>query len=394
MAKKTIFTYYTILFCFNLSISFFFGTYVIFLTEAGLSLVQVTMVNAAFMFTCFALEIPTGSVADNYGRKISFILSCIFFSLSMLVYYYSSIFIMFVVAEMIAALAQTLSSGAFEAWVVDSVKHYDESYDMAHIFEKKIWVKSAAILIGVITGSRIGQIDIALPWLMSSIGMLIVAVIAYVLMKEEYFDFKSDTEKGWSSMKRTVKDSIHYGIKHKEVFYISLTGVVFSFACMAPNMFWQIRFKDLGVSVGNLGFIHAGTVCAIFLGTIVSRKTKKYFSKEKYSLLFSLALFAAGMIVASQFQVFPIVLCGFYIHEIARGVYEPLRDYYVNKKIPSNKRATILSFVSMVAMIGAFAGLVVTGNVAEHISVSAAWLTSAIAILISFSFLYLFKNGE
>jgi MFS family permease len=394
MTTKTIKTYYFILFCFNLSMSFFFATYVLFMVEAGLSLTQISLVNAAYMLTCFTMEIPTGSIADNYGRKFSFVLSCVLLSLSLMVYHLSSTFILFILAEVIAGIATTFSSGAFEAWVVDSVKHYDKEYDTAPIFEKKIWVKSVAVFTGVIAGAYLGKIDLALPWLVASIGMLLVAIAAFILMREDYFDFSKSKKRGWSSIVRTVKDSTKYGVQHREVFYIAIVGIVFTFACMAPNMFWQIRFKDLGVDISNMGYIHSGTVIFIALGTVIARFARSYFRKEKYALLFSLVVFAVGMFMASLFQFLPLVFCGFYIHEVARGIYGPLSDYYVNNKIPSEKRATILSFVSMIAMIGAFAGLLTTGWIAENISVSIAWLVGAIVIIISLPFLLLMKNGE
>ena len=76
------------------------------------------------------------------------------------------------------------------------------------------------------------------------------------------------------------------------------------------------------------------------------------------------------------------------------GVYGPLSEYYVNNKIPSDKRASIISFVSMIAMIGSFVGLLSTGWLAENVSVSMAWLTSAIVIVASLPLLLFLKNGE
>lgn len=394
MAKKTVSIYLGILFCFNFSMSFFFATYVLFMTEAGLSLMQVSLVNAAYMLTCFSMEIPTGSIADNYGRKLSFVISCLLLSLSFMMYYLSSTFLLFIFAEVIAGIANTFSSGAFDAWMVDSVKHHDKKYDTAPVFEKKVWVKSTAIFFGVVVGAYFAKADLALPWLMSCVGMLLVAVMAAVLMREEYFDFSKPKKKGWRSLVRTVRDSVKYGVKNRAVFYIAIVGIVFSFACMAPNMFWQIRFRDLGVDVSNMGYIHSGTVIFIALGTVLARFARLFFKKEKYALMFSLAVFSIGMFMASLFQFLPLVFCGFYIHELARGVYGPLSDYYVHNKIPSEKRATIVSFVSMMAMIGSFAGLLTTGWIAENVSVSMAWLTAALVIVLSLPLLLFMKNGQ
>jgi hypothetical protein len=82
-----------------------------------------------------------------------------------------------------------------------------------------------------------------------------------------------------------------------------------------------------------------------------------------------------------MFNIFYLVLTGFLTHEVGRGMIKPIQKSYLNKHIPSDKRATVLSFESMMGKLGAAGGLVVLGWVGKNYSIQDAWLVSGILIL-------------
>ena len=67
-------------------VSFISAVYVTFLISKGLNLFEVNLVNFVFFTTLFICEIPTGAFADVFGRKLSFVISCMLFALGMFVY--------------------------------------------------------------------------------------------------------------------------------------------------------------------------------------------------------------------------------------------------------------------------------------------------------------------
>ena len=60
---------------FTLSASLIWGINTLFLLNAGLSIFEVFIANAAFTAAMALLEIPTGVIADTRGRRASFLLS-------------------------------------------------------------------------------------------------------------------------------------------------------------------------------------------------------------------------------------------------------------------------------------------------------------------------------
>ena len=70
-------TYYVVIALWNLPGWFMHPVYPLFLQSRGLDLFEVGLVFAIFQFSTFLFEVPTGAVADLYGRKASFLLSCL-----------------------------------------------------------------------------------------------------------------------------------------------------------------------------------------------------------------------------------------------------------------------------------------------------------------------------
>lgn len=394
MEKKILRIYFLVSFLFSVAVSFFFATYVVFLTSRGLDLMEVNLINTFFMVGIFVLEIPTGAYADLIGRKKSFLLGCAFLSVSLLIYYFSSSFLMFVAAEMMGAMAMAFRSGALESWLVDSLKFHGFDGDLVDVFKKEQQLDSLGIVIGALTGGYIAEFDLALPWLASAIAVAIVAVFCSIAMTEEYFE-KTDQKLNMSSFKKIINESVHYGINKKSVLFIIIFGIVFAFMCQGPNMQWQIKFKDdFGMNTSILGWIFVGISACIFVGSHISGWFAKMFRSEKSAIVFSQIFVIAGLILASWLVFFPLVLSGFFIHELGRGIVAPLVRSYTNNRIPSEQRATIISFKSMMAQIGSVMGLIVSGYLAKNYSISTAWIVSAAVLAVCIPILLKFKNGE
>src|SRR6476619_1261019 len=70
----------------TLAASFIWGINTIFLLNAGLSNFEAFLANAFFTIGQVLFEVPTGVIADTYGRRASYLLGCITLSASTLLY--------------------------------------------------------------------------------------------------------------------------------------------------------------------------------------------------------------------------------------------------------------------------------------------------------------------
>jgi len=394
MVKKIFRFYLIISFFFWLTHSFFFATYAVFLAAKGLNLLQINLVNLFFMIGVVLMEVPTGAYADLIGRKKSFVLSCFIFGTGMLIYYFSSSFWWFVVAELVSAAGVAFMSGSLEAWLVDSLKHHGFNGNLNDIFKRDIQVNEIGMMMGGLIGGYIGTVNLALPWLCGAIGTFLVGFFCLFMMREDYF-LKNENKPGFGTMKTIISESVQYGIRNKSILYIVIFGAVYTFTIQGPNMQWQILFgKDFGLSTVKLGWIYAGITLCILVGSQLSGWLLKILKKEKHALMASQIVLALGIFAASRFVILTPVLMGFLMSEIGRGLFSPLKKSYLNKRIPSKTRATIISFDSMIEKMAAALGLILSGIIAKNFSISLAWLILSLILLVSIPFLLKFKNGE
>ena len=119
--SKTIRNFYLLSSIDRFGCSFTFAVYVTFLLSRGLSLLDVNLVNTVYFATILLAEIPTGAIADVYGRKLSYIVSNILVGLGFFVYGNSSSLFGFLLAEIVVAIGATCESGAYQAWLIDSL---------------------------------------------------------------------------------------------------------------------------------------------------------------------------------------------------------------------------------------------------------------------------------
>src|SRR5688572_26189214 len=79
----------------------FIGIAVPFLEQNGLSLQQIFLLQGIFAAVLVILEIPTGYIADRWGRKNSIVLSTAFGVIAILIYALGSNFAGFIIAEIL-----------------------------------------------------------------------------------------------------------------------------------------------------------------------------------------------------------------------------------------------------------------------------------------------------
>ena len=366
--------------------------YVTYLMKNGLNLLQVNLVNAIFFLTLFICEIPTGAFADIFGRKTSFVVACALMSLGMFVYGSSHTFIGFVCAEVIAAIGATFRTGAFQAWLVDSLKHraYEGSY--TRIFGRESMFNQIGGGVGAITGSYLATHNPSYPWFVGGVGMAIVAVVAFITMREEYFvRGVFSWKKGFTSMKEVAVSSIRYGANHKAVRFILIITFVQIYAVQAINMYWQPFFRNHGVREAHLGLLFTGMMAFIALGGFLVSRIKTE-GKERSMILMAMVYVGVIIAMSALSSLVPLAIVLFLLHEVGRGFWQPMKDSYLQQRIPSHERATITSFCAIAPHIGGAIGLVISGVIAQAFGITVAWIVGG-TVLVCGAFA-LRKNGS
>lgn len=380
MATRTIRVYLSFSALFAFFLSFEFSYYVVFLQKHGLSFFEAGLVNGFFMAMAFLFEIPTGVVADYFGRKTSVLLGVLVSAAGNLAYGMSESMPGFLVAEGLFALGLSFRSGALEAWVTDELNQAGDTKRMTGVFSSGEIYSRVATMAGGFIGGAICIYDMHLPWLVSGAGDLGIAIAFSFIMKEEFFkkNERRSLKDGFFQMKKIFTDSIAYGYRNKAVWNLILLNTLFILGTQAYNFLWSPHAESLfGKEWLGTGYFLISF--AVVAGCLATRQLKNRFSDKKTLVIALCVTGAAGMATAFNGASWVIALF-FLIHEFGRGLYMPVQQALFQSTITNKDiRATVGSFSSMVGKSGAAIGWIGAGIAADYLAITQVWAVWAFA---------------
>ncbi len=318
-----------------------------FFTEwGGLQFSDVLFLNAWFMFWNFLLEVPTGTVADFLGRKVSIAMGWICAVVATLVYISYPHILVFMAADVIFAVSYTLISGADEALVYDTLIQIGESGGSKKIFSRLESLKLSGIMIGAIAGAFIAKnLGLRMPMLLQTIPIGLSFLLALSLKEPEVHEKKPVlTAKAYKGI---LKEGFSYFWSNRILKLLTLDMVLVNAFSWIIIWFYQALLMNSGVDIANFGFVHAMmTVSQIVIINNFARFERWLGSKKR--VLFLGAFFSGSFFIMLGLTTWaPLVITGIILSAGFGLSRLPLFSSYMNKFIPSDKRATILSTTSM-----------------------------------------------
>lgn len=328
---------------------FFAGVLIPFFTIwGGITFTQVMILQAIFTISLFFLEIPTGVIADKFGRKVSLSLAGLVGAIGLLVYASYPNFWIFALGEFILAISAALISGADQAIIYDSLREIRKEKSSKEIFGRLNSVGLFALMIAAPIGSLISYyFGLRVVMLSTAVPMIIITLFA-LMLKEPEIGRKLAKKRDYA---KTLIRGIKYFKNHKILRL--MTADYISISVLAFFLIWiyQVKLQSLGIEIGIFGFIHSAIVISqiIILNTF-SRFEDMFGGRRKY-LLYSAILTGLGFIIISIAKTFTFALIGMIIVAAFGLTRKPLFQNYMNKYINSGERATVLSTISMFYML-------------------------------------------
>ena len=394
-------TYLSLTLLITLATSLIYGINTLFLLDAGLTNAQAFGANAFFTLGQVIFEVPTGIVADVWGRRNSYLLGTVSLALSTLLYFLAwqtqSPFWVWALSSILIGLGFTFFSGATEAWLVDALDHTKFKGKLESVFAKNQMVGGVAMLIGSVGGGIIAQTtNLGVPYILRAVILGITFIVAFLFMKD--LGFKPEKRKSISSqVKKVFSVSISKGLGFKPVRWIMLAapfgaGVSF-YAFYAMQPYLLELYGDSGAySIAGIAAAVIGG--AQVLGGVIVNYLRKVFKLRTSILIIgtilnTVLLLGIGLTSSFYIAVFLLILWGMVFAAIM-----PVRQTYLNKLIPSNQRATVLSFDSLVASTGGVGAQPILGKVADISNYSTSYFASSAIQILALPFLFLARKEK
>ncbi len=344
-ANKTILLLYIFAIIKNL---LFFGAVTIpfYLNWAKLDYFRMFLVESIFVGCVFLLEIPTGVVADRFGRKISLIIGSLTNALSFFLYGFFNSYSVFILANIICAVGYTLCSGADRALLYEGIIAANRETESRKIQSRYGAMETIGLVLGLPLGSLIaGELifppPTGLPMTFIATGISSLMAAGLLLFTHE-INHKPPEESPILMGIRGVK-SLFSTTKLKSL-TINLTLI--SATTFFIFWFYQPLCQLAGLSVEYNGFVGAGYNLFASALLLQAQRMEKLFTLPKLLFICSVLPGVMFLLCAWTSSIW-VILPGIFLIAGTKLLRAPLITDLINKEIPSENRATALSGISL-----------------------------------------------
>jgi MFS family permease len=391
--------YYLYAGTYTLAASVIWGINTLFLLDAGLTITEVFVANAAFSLGTTLFEIPTGVMADTMGRRASFLVSLLVLSSTTVLYVWLSVIggdvVAFSVVSALMGLGFTFYSGAMEAWLVDGATASGFTGGFDRVFSRAQIVSGAAMLIGTVGGGLLGQIHLAIPFLVRA-GLLIALFgMAFRGMHDIGFTPRAVS---WRTVpgeaNRIARLGVRFGWKQPSLRLLILAAAVQNGFFFWAWYAWQPYFLQLleRDAVWVAGVVAALLASSMMIGNAIVEFVSRWCGKRTTLLLWAGAVFGLSMTGVGLVSAFVPALLLLMVAGIAMGVQMPVRQAFVHGFVPGAQRATVVSFDSMVAGGFSLVGQAGLGRLADRRGYSAGYILGGALTLVAVPLLVLVRR--
>jgi MFS family permease len=392
-------TYLVLTLLTTLAASFIWGINTLFLLDAGLSNTEAFAANAFFAVGQVLFEVPTGVIADTRGRRFSFLLGAATLLASTLIYLVMwqvhAGFIGWAFASILLGLGFTFFSGATEAWLVDALSATGFSGNLESVFGRAQTVGGAAILVGSVLGGFIAQATtLGVPYLLRAAMLGVTLLVAWRFMRDIGFTPRRGASP-IAEVRSVLRGSIDGGWRNPPVRWLMLaapftSGVGF-YAFYALQPYLLQLYGDSG-AYGIAGLAAAIVAAAQIVGGLIVPKVRRLFRRRTDALIIGGIANVALLALMGWTESFVVALALITAWALIFAVEGPLRQAFINGVIPSEQRATVLSFDSLMGSTGGVVIQPALGRVADVYGYAPSYLVSAGVSILALPFFWLARR--
>ncbi|MEU8231316.1 MFS transporter [Actinoplanes sp. NPDC048967] len=392
-------TYYVLGLGNTLAASLIWGVNTLFLLDAGLTNFQAFAANAFFTAGMVLFEVPTGIVADSWGRRASYLLGTVTLAVTTVLYVWlwriDGPFWAWAVSSALIGLGFTFFSGATEAWLVDALAATGHTGSLDRVFARGQVFMGIGMLVGAGGGGYLAQVaGLGAPYLLRAAVLVVMLVVAALLMHD--LGFTPDRGGGYrTEVRRIAAQSVEYGLRVRPVRWLMLAAPCTGGAMIYVHYALQPYLLQLWgdeTAYGIVGLSAALLAAAQIVGGLVAPVLRRVFARRTSMLLVTLGLSVLAVLLIALIPNFWVVLALIVAWGLLSAAGQPVRQAYLNGMIPSQQRATILSFDSLMASTGGVVAQPALGRAADVWGYPASYVISAGVAALALPFVWLSRR--
>ncbi|MCK5516556.1 MAG: MFS transporter [Desulfobulbaceae bacterium] len=386
---------------------FYYPIFTILFLDYGLTIEQFALLNTVWAITIVLAEVPSGALADVFGRKYLIVTTSFLMVVEMLVIAFvplgnaNIIFWGFLINRVLSGLAEAMASGADEAIAYDSLVQEGLEEDWPKVLSLQMRLRSIASIITATTGALIydpGVINRILTWFGSSCSvtqqtsmrypiyltllLAIFACITSLMMKEPGKEQQPDEKYNIAEAMRMIWQAGKWLARTPFALSIILLGMCYDHVLRMIVTMTSQYYRLIHLPEASFGLIaSAMALIGLIIPKIAEFMVVRFTPTQN---MFWVALIAlTGLFGLTGFFPYLGILPMALIF-IAIMFVSFFTSHYLNKVTESYQRATVLSFKGLAfnlayGLIGIFFALLIQFQKGKAQNIHPDWQPDGIA---------------
>lgn len=368
------------------SLAFVVPTIVLLWKQNGMSMQDITLLQALFAGCLAVFELPTGYFADALGRKRAIRLAALLLVAGASTYFVADSFMLFLLGEVLLALGFSFMSGADQALLYDTLLELGRAEEFPKLWGRACFWAFIVAAFSAIIGGYAGAMNLRLPLLLEIGATLIICVIAFRLIEPQ--------RKGSTSERASARDLVRVFAgslgKDSGVRWLILYPALLFGLNQVAVWLYAPYFKLTGVETQYFGLIFALFNVTAALASRYAERLERVCG-EMMSMVLPLVCLIVSYLLLGNI-VFILSFSFALLQQMVRGYTSVIYAHRLNKSISSDRRATILSLQSMAGRVAYAILLLPVGYLADHGGLlltfqatgAAAFLLGSLALMVRY----------
>lgn len=319
---------------------------VAFFRARGLDFLHIGLLNSVYALTAIVFEVPTGALADRFGRRRAMMLGALMMAAGCLVNFAGHSFWAFALGEGFLALGMTLTSGADSAYLYDRLAQAGRTDE----YRAREGSATASKLIGaalaLVAGGYLAERSLDLTYGASAVVCAVAAIVAFALHERPLVERRRRSRGVWAGFGAGIVRAGVVVVRQPEL-RLAMIFSMLAFTLLRVGLYLHPAYLE------SVGFHHsaAGWMLALLsvvgaVGAFAIEPIRKRIGEA--GLVWGLP-FVLGLTYACLTStVAAIGVALLVVQAWCNGIYSPLSKELLNREIhESRQRATVLSVESM-----------------------------------------------
>jgi MFS family permease len=307
--------------------------------DRGLELRWILAMDMPFWLIVAALQTPMGALADHIGRRKVLVAAGFAFGIVVLGFGFTTNYWMLFFDYVLWGIAQSMRSGTDAALLFDTLKLAGQESRYQRIagqgFAMRLSASVAGIIIGAFVADRFG---LAIAVQISCIPPVAAGAVALFMVEPSA---RREGERYLESL----KEGLTFAWRHAEVRYTLLIGAVMLTGTFGPVVLVQPFLIEHHVSTALFGIYQAPLRLTSLVAALIAFWINRRASTGRLFVSACCVIIACytGLALTSA----TIAFAFFLLPALVSGLTDPIVGAHLNVRIPTERRATVLSVMPL-----------------------------------------------